>query len=64
VEITNQRNALINLSKKISDGKMDTFVILTGDPNIDELQRERVKVISEYISLRSLLGDSHPRLKC
>jgi uncharacterized protein involved in exopolysaccharide biosynthesis len=63
VEITNQRNALINLSRKISDGKMDTFVILTGDPNIDELQRERVKVISEYISLRSLLGDSHPDVK-
>jgi uncharacterized protein involved in exopolysaccharide biosynthesis len=63
VEITNQRNALINLSRKISDGKMDTFVILTGDPNIDELQRERVKVISEYISLRSFLGDSHPEVK-
>jgi uncharacterized protein involved in exopolysaccharide biosynthesis len=63
VEITNQRNALINLSRKISDGKMDTFVILTGDPNIDELQKERVKVISEYISLRSLLGDSHPEVK-
>ncbi len=63
VEITNQRNSLINLSRKISEGKMDTFVILTGDPNIDELQRERVKVISEYISLRSLLGDSHPEVK-
>jgi len=63
VEITNERNALINLSRKISDGKMDTFVILTDDPNIDELQKERVKVISEYISLRSLLGDSHPEVR-
>ena len=62
VEITNQKNSLTNLRNKILDGKMDTFVILTGDPNIDELQKERVKVISDYISLRSLLGDFHPEV--
>ncbi len=63
VDITNQRNTLTNLRNKILNGNRDTFIILTGDPNIDELQKERVKIIIDYISLATLLGDSHPEVR-
>lgn len=63
VELTNQKNAIINLKQKLSDGKIDTFLILTGDNTLDELQKERIKNIVDYITLRAVLGDSHPEVK-
>ncbi len=63
VELTNQKNAILNLKHKLSNGKIDTFLILTGDNTLDELQKERIKNIVDYITLRTVLGDSHPEVK-
>ncbi len=63
VKLSNQKSALINLRNKLLNGKTDTFLILTGDETIDELQSRRIKYITEYITLKTSLGDRHPSVK-
>lgn len=63
VKLSNQKSALINLRKKLLNGSTDTFLILTGDETIDELQSKRIEYITEYLTLKTSLGDRHPSIK-